>query len=349
VTVRVSSSSYGPTSVGARLSTFESVVVGVVGVGSFVGLVVLAVAEGWGVLGFLAIPLLTFFLVYTLALMAAMAYGAFMLACAGGMIYLLWLGVTDYLPRVVGLLGEGFAAAAGVLLEGMGASVLSGEFVDLALENCLVVALSGALAGLVVGLLQARGRARSHAAETVLGEASPSLFTRAPEAFGGFLLNVVVGFLVGALQGASGAASPFHFGGDGSFAHRVVAWASPLGGFGGGFGGLGGGPEEIAGAIWALFLLLLAIVLVSTAAGAILGVLVAGAQGAILGALKGLAFAGVRAWFTVSGEASAAAGVGATVRASLGPGAATGALCGLVLGVVTGVATVVAHVLAETG
>jgi hypothetical protein len=312
---------------------------GVVGLG-----VVLVIGHFVGpLIGMTAIEMVgvAFVLVIAIALLP--------LALGIGALVLLWLGITRLLPSVAGVVWETTTTLLRAVGQGVQGAVLEGGLVDLGWENVRSVAISGAVLGALVGFLRSRRWIRRHAAETALSEASPSLFTRTPEAFGGWLLSVVVGLLVGAFTGASGATGPANFvpGVTPAAGDVVGAWASPLmdwwAASGGGGGGWGGGFGGILSFVLALAVLALAVLLLSTMAGILVGIAVSAVQGAILGIVKGLPFGFFRAWFVVSPRALSAG----TLRASMAEGVRTGAACGAILGLVHGVATAVAKGMTE--
>lgn len=216
--------------------------------------------------------------------------------------------------------------------------------------NCILVSLSGAFLGILVGLLRTRKLVHHELARTLTESLfNKNLFLQCPYVLGFITFHVIVGVAVGSIAGASGVNGVFNLTGLFGASSQAVLTSDI-------FGlqpfadeiirGIGGFRGE--GRITWIPVLVLFVVVQAILMGLLTGALLGTIQGVVLGMIKGTSFCFMKALCSLpitetygeyvvknTKEKSALY----LLKLSCVKGAGSGALCGAVIGFIHGVVT----------
>lgn len=295
--------------------------------------VAISAVTGWSVQDILIWPFAVAVALYVLFVGGSLALG---LALIASPLVAVYFGVTAILPAVARATFAMAVAAVSLLL---GLHSASGEALTDLLQHMSLVALSGALAGVAVGLLQER--ARSRASQLAIKSAFHESLPTYEIAIGKIVLGFIVGLLVGSIAAAGGFNGPFSWlaGSDvrAQEAFLSMGGAAAIGVFGPGGAGSGGfGADGGLGIVAWLVLAAIGMIAAHMTMGALVGAIIGGIQGALFGALKATSFGIMKAVVTVGGAIDVRSG---PIASGIRQGIVTGAITGGVVGVVNALFT----------
>jgi len=223
-----------------------------------------------------------------------------------------------------------------IISTALGTVNVSSSFIPHFWSNCFIVSISGAAAGIIVGLLRNFKIFKNNHSETIINSLfSHDLVFKLPNFWGLILLNALIGLIIGFICGASGAVSLVHVILN-VISEIILNSNYPLYKIMvvGGFGGIGLGDDFLA-----LFFIFLIIIVSSIIIGILSGLIISIFQGLIYGAIHSISSSIFKSFFIVQYEIGNYSNFFKILIKSMKEGLISGLTVGIIVGIIQATST----------